>query len=170
MKNPWNSDLRRLLPRNPDTALPSGISWTPPGPSDPPSPCSRTRKKQQISSAGFYWLGWYQLKTYEINLLSLSCLLKGKETHLLFQPVVILDDACHHHVGTLHVEGDFSSGFILEKKGWFNSAWQINQEVPDSNCAHDSARKHSCFVAIWAACCACVSSCDLFNCLLFSVA
>lgn len=42
--------------------------------------------------------------------------LKGKETYLLFQPVIILDDTCHHHVSTLHVESNFSSGFILEKK------------------------------------------------------
>lgn len=36
--------------------------------------------------------------------------------YLLFQPVVVLDDACHHHISTLHVEGDLSCGFVLENK------------------------------------------------------
>lgn len=55
------------------------------------------------------------------------CPLNEEETHLLFQPVVILDDTCHHHIGTFHVESDFSCGFILEKKAQFYSAWKINQ-------------------------------------------
>lgn len=120
VRSPWNSDLKRHLPQNLDTALLSGISWTPPEPSDPPLPCFRTRKKQQVSSTAFCLLGWYQLKTYEINLPNLSCLLKRKETYLLFQPVVILDDTSHYHVSTFHVESDLSSGFILEKKDYFN--------------------------------------------------
>lgn len=33
--------------------------------------------------------------------------------YLLFQPVIILDDACHHHVSTLHVESDLPCRFIL---------------------------------------------------------
>lgn len=40
--------------------------------------------------------------------------LEQAETHLLLQPVVVLDNACHHHVSALHVEGDLSSRLILE--------------------------------------------------------
>lgn len=40
--------------------------------------------------------------------------LEQAETHLLLQPVVVLDNACHHHVSALHVEGDLSGRLILE--------------------------------------------------------
>lgn len=73
-------------------------------------------EKQQVYLTGLCSRGWYQLKTYEMNFPNLSCLLKRTVSYLLFQPVVILDDTCHYHVGTLHVESDFSSGFILEIK------------------------------------------------------
>ena len=34
--------------------------------------------------------------------------------HLLFQPVVVLNDASHHCVGSLHVERDLSRRFVLK--------------------------------------------------------
>lgn len=49
---------------------------------------------------------------------SSSCLCerkKKKQVHLLFQPVVVLHDACHDHISTLHVEGDLSRRFVLKK-------------------------------------------------------
>lgn len=36
--------------------------------------------------------------------------------HLFLQPVVILDDARHGDVGTLHVESDFSRRLVLQKQ------------------------------------------------------
>lgn len=54
--------------------------------------------------------------------MSSSCLVKKKENYLFFQPIVILNNACHHHISTLHVESDLSCRFILE-----NSYPELNQ-------------------------------------------
>lgn len=37
-----------------------------------------------------------------------------KKLYLLFQPVVVLDNACHYHISALHVESDLSCRLILE--------------------------------------------------------
>lgn len=41
---------------------------------------------------------------------------KMKDAYLLLQPVVVLHDASHHHVSTLHVEGDLSRRLVLGNK------------------------------------------------------
>lgn len=37
-----------------------------------------------------------------------------KKLYLLFQPVIVLDNACHYHISALHVESDLSCRLILE--------------------------------------------------------
>jgi len=43
-------------------------------------------------------------------------ILRETAPYLLFQPVVVLHDPSHHHVCSLHVEGDLSRWLILKKQ------------------------------------------------------
>lgn len=62
---------------------------------------------------------WFTINRNKISVIRYVAWLVGNiETYLLLQPVVILDDAWHHHIGTFHVESDLSCWFILEKH-WF---------------------------------------------------
>lgn len=56
---------------------------------------------------------WSQQVYQSVTHLQLFERVVKSEVYLLLQPVVILDDACHHHVGALHVEGDLPGGFVL---------------------------------------------------------
>lgn len=113
--NPRLNLMRQHLPQNPDTALLSGTSWRPQGPSGLPSPCFHTRKQSQQHLDSASLLACESCITgIKSLLLHSSCLVKKKGTYLLFQPVIILNDACHHHISTLHVERDLSCRFILE--------------------------------------------------------
>lgn len=115
--NPRLNLMRQHLPQNPDTALLSGTSWRPQGPSGLPSPCFHTRKQSQQHLDSASLLACESCITgIKSLLLHSSCLVQKKGTYLLFQPVIILNDACHHHISTLHVESDLSCRFILEKQ------------------------------------------------------
>lgn len=57
--------------------------------------------------------------------------MKMKETYLLFQPVIVLDNACHHYISTLHVESDLSCGFILVSK---NTVYKIKLDSTYIKC------------------------------------